>query len=924
MARDPWSSAPVLRRRDAAGVKHMRRIADDPGAAKSAGPMRLNPSSSSQASRCGRAPAPRVPRAFPLALLLTALFAVTSVAPAHAVKRIYIANDDHTDYFWSGDDAQYRTAFLSMLDYYMGRIEATATKPSDERARFNMDGSLWLWEYEHNKSASSYQRLIGHLRNGSLSMPLNTAVLCYGGMPAEAVLRSMYYAGQVERRENLRFPLVVAMENQTLPGGLASLWAGAGAKYSWRGVCGCATRTNWGSRPREIYHYTGPDGQSVCMKWNTMRQGNESIGGYAEARDPSAAVTYLDTNSQFQSSWPWDVSAAFGYGWDDMQSTTTSFENAASTMKNSNRRVIVSNQTDFFQDFLASYSSQIPTFSGSFGNEWDLYTASMGEVTADFRRQIEKLRTAEALATVASLSNPSFMNGRTAQRDSAFLAAGLYFEHDWTADGPVGRSTRAQFQRNMLKRMKDYVTNLQAAGLASLGARIPQPAGVERHVVFNPLSWTRTAAADLVSSLSATSPFFVVDLMTNTEVPSQRMSVNGQSVIRIQANDLPSVGYRVYEVRLGTGTAFPPAATVTGATMDNGIYQVTLGTSGAITSVIDHRDGNRQLVDAATGLHSLGSGSGTVQVEANGPVSTTLRVVAGGSPAHETRVTLYAGSDRIDVEGTITQNFSSNVSYASRFALTGATMRHEEVGMIAKVARAAQGGDYADQNTRTDWLSFGHYVDLSTSTRGVTMSNWDSPFFQAGNSSVTSLDGATPLVRACVGMQVDGTGLGITGQGGDSRFTHRFSFRTHTAYDGPAAMRFSLEHQNPVVATRVTGNANAPMHATHWSLVSMPSNDIVLWALKVAEDGISNGIVARVWNLADASRTLSLALPENGINQAFRTTHIETDLGPASLAGGTVQQSLARQQMATFRLIPGTSPVVDNTPPAAVRDLADQ
>jgi hypothetical protein len=68
---------------------------------------------------------------------------------------------------------------------------------------------------------------------------------------------------------------------------------------------------------------------------------------------------------------------------------------------------------------------------------------------------------------------------------------------------------------------------------------------------------------------------------------------------------------------------------------------------------------------------------------------------------------------------------------------------------------------------------------------------------------------------------------------------------------------------------------------------------------------------------------MTLSLPESGINQAFRTTHIETDIGPASLAGGAVQQSLARQQMATFRLIPGTISAVDNTPPAPIRDLTE-
>ena len=51
----------------------------------------------------------------------------------------------------------------------------------------------------------------------------------------------MYYPGQLERRYDLRFRLAVAMENQTLPYGLGALWAGAGARYSWKGVCDCAT-----------------------------------------------------------------------------------------------------------------------------------------------------------------------------------------------------------------------------------------------------------------------------------------------------------------------------------------------------------------------------------------------------------------------------------------------------------------------------------------------------------------------------------------------------------------------------------------------------------------------------------------------------------------------------------------------------------
>ncbi|NOT35417.1 MAG: glycoside hydrolase [Candidatus Eisenbacteria bacterium] len=849
-----------------------------------------------------------------------ALAIASSLAvPAIAQKRIYIANDDHTDYFWSGDAAQYRSAFLSTLDYYMNQIESTAGNISDHQARYNMDCSLWLWEYERNKSATAYQRLIGHLRTGKLSMPLNPAVLCYGAAPAEAVLRGMYYAGRIERRESLRFPLVVAMENQTLPGGVASLWAGAGAQYSWRGVCGCASQTSWGNRPREIYHFNGPDGTGVCMKWNTMRGDNEGVGGYAEARDPSAAVDYLTSNSAFLASWPWQASAAFGYGWDDMQSTTSSFVSTAQSKANASRRVIVSNEVDFFEDFLANYSSQIPTFSGSFGNEWDLYSASMGEVTADFRRHIEKLRTAESMASVVSLFDAAFMTPRTTARDLAFMAAGLYYEHDWTADGPVSRSTRAQFQRDQLTNLMNFVNPLLADATTAIGTRIAQPGGTERHFVFNPLSWTRSEAADLPSTLAQ--PLHVIDVATGFQTPSQVIGSGSTQKVRILASDVPAVGYKVFEVRSGAGQSFPAAATVSGGTIDNGLYAVTLGASGAITSVVDHKDANRQLVESGGSMHNLGSGSGSITVEQTGPVSVTLRVVAGGSPAHETRVTLFAGLDRVDVEGTITANFSSNVSYDYRFNLAGATLRHEEIGMVAKVARAAQGGDYADQNTRTDWLSFGHFADFSTASRGVTLSNWDSPFFQAGNSTVTSLDGSTPRLRACVGMQVDGTGLGIQNQGGDSRFTNRFSIRTHGAYDPAAAMKFSLEHQNPFVAARVNGTSGSPLPATSWRLLDLPSNDVLLWALKPAEEGISQGLIARVWNLAEGSRSFTLALPSNTLTSARRTTHLETDLGAVTLANGAVSGSLARQQMATYRLFPGGLVIGDVTPPAGITDL---
>lgn len=69
-------------------------------------------------------------------------------------KRLYIANDDHTDYMWTADEAKYDSAFVQMLDYYLHQIDSTKNQSADFQARFNCDGSAWLKAYKKYRSPS--------------------------------------------------------------------------------------------------------------------------------------------------------------------------------------------------------------------------------------------------------------------------------------------------------------------------------------------------------------------------------------------------------------------------------------------------------------------------------------------------------------------------------------------------------------------------------------------------------------------------------------------------------------------------------------------------------------------------------------------------------------------------------------------------
>lgn len=829
-------------------------------------------------------------------------------------KRIYLAPDDHTDLWWTASDAEYRQAFVEMLDYYLDLADTTASERPEFQSRWNCDGSYWLWTYERTKPAG-FNRLMSRVRDGHISVPLNALVVCLGGAPAEAVLRGMYYAGSLERRFNLRLPVAISMENQTLPYGLTALWAGSGARYSWKGVCACDTQVSQlGNRDREIYWHAGPDGSRVLMKWNSLLGSNESIGGYAEARNPASTVDFVDTDPGFLARYPYRVVGAFGKGWDDFKTLTDEFVQVARAKTTASRTVIVSNQVDFFNDFETSYGSQISAYGASFGNEWDTYCASLAEVSARVKRSVERLRAAEALASLVSLASPAFMAGRAAARDQAWMSLGLYWEHNF---GMVGFNPsdpkvidRIQWQRDRLADIEGYVNTLATDAAAALGGLI-RGSG-QRFFAFNPLSWTRTDVAEL--PYTGASSLRVIDLATGQETPSELDTVDGRQVLRIVAANVPPLGYKVFEIRGGPGITFSPAAQVSGAVVENEFYRLTLADRGALTSLVDKTRGNREFVRSIGGrtVNDLATGAGQLRVEHSGPVSVTLLAQASAPLSRTTRIRLLRGLRRIEIRNEIQQNFVDTYTWGFGFNLDNPDVNHEEVGAIAR-ARLQPVGHYATQNARYDWLTFNHFADMNDGSVGVTLSNADCYFMGLGNSRVDSLDVTTPQIQALVGGRVGGGGgAGLPNQGGDSYFLQRFALQTHGGYDPSAAMRFALEHQNPLVTGMVTGGSVYP--ETSSSLLTIDNPNVLLWALKPADDGIAQGLVARVWNVSAQAAGFRLSLPPFGVADARWLSHIETPLGAATRQGGALVETLAAQQIKTFALVPGALPPATVTP----------
>jgi len=841
-------------------------------------------------------------------------------------KKIYLALDDHTDFMWTANEAGYDLAFVKMLDYYLDQIDSTQSNPPDFQARFNCDGSYWMQAYQRHRSPAQFERLISAIKSGHISVPLHALINCYGGMPTEAAIRGMYYAGQIERKYDLRFRMAGTMENNTIPLGMSSIWAGSGAKYSWYGIGGYGSQMSYeyrANRRNQLYRYAGLDGSGVIMKWYIYDEKKTApLGGYAETRTaiPSkdavkeigSLIPRLDAMCDTispNSKYPFNAVAAYGYGHDDLETyLSPEFIQVAKNGTTPNRKVRVSVLEDFFKDVEKKYP-QLPSESVTYGNEWDLLSASMNETTAKMRRATEKLRGAEALATVVSLTNPHFADQLIDMRNKAWDSFGFYWEHDWTGDSKLAMTERPAWQVKLQQNLTAYTDTLLKLSIQNLGDQI-RKSEFQRFFVFNPLSWIRSDVADF--EWEGDYPVKIIDVHENKEVTSQTITKSGKKYIRFFAENIPSVGFKIFEIRKGETTPNQNTITVSGENISNKYYQLHLSPSGAIMEIIDKRFENRQLVKAKNGkyLNDLGTDDVTkgeaVVVENYGPVSVTLKAVSAFPVKHTTRVTLFANSPEIEIENSIDANFDDVKTWAFPLNLEKPTTRYEELGAVITARLETNGGNYSSQNARYDWQTFNHFADLSEENYGITVSNLDCSFFKLGESSIYSLDENASQIYALAGGRVDkkledGGYLGFPKQNGETSFHYHFVLTSHNSgFDATAAMKFSLENQNPLITGKVTGDKSASGE-TQFSLLSVSNPDVILWSVKPSEEGIDKGIILRVWNTHNKDAECTIAAAREIIS-CKNTTHIETDGAPIVPESGKIGTTIGQNRIQSFRV----------------------
>ena len=153
-----------------------------------------------------------------------------------------------------------------------------------------------------------------------------------------------------------------------------------------------------------------------------------------------------------------------------------------------------------------------------------------------------------------------------------------------------------------LKQFSQELTN----GVGAITRAMDTSANGIPVVVYNPVSKARKDVVEAKVSFPAGIPAAVRVYDPNgIEVPSQLGTIDGNSAIVLFLADVPSVGYKTYDVRpAATPCAIATGLGVTNSTIENNYYKVTLNSNGDIAGIFDKING-KELLAAPSRLELL-------------------------------------------------------------------------------------------------------------------------------------------------------------------------------------------------------------------------------------------------------------------------------------------------------------------------------
>ena len=446
-------------------------------------------------------------------------------------------------------------------------------------------------------------------------------------------------------------------------------------------------------------------------------------------------------------------------------------------------------------------------------------------------------------------------------------------------------------------------------------------------VVYNPVAASRREPVEAAVEFPVRAPagVMVIDHATGRPVPSQILSSSGRTARILFMADVPSVGFKVFEVLPAAARRTAPASSslsITTSTLQNARYAVKVDANGDVSSIFDKEAGT-ELLKAPIRLQLLKDASERwpaweilydsvaaapktmfgvehnepPRVVENGPVRVTLETVriAAGSVLTQ-RVSLTEGGDRVEIANDLDWK-SFGMMLKASFPLT-ATSRQATydlgLGTIQRGNNEPDRYEVPGQQWADLTDSSGRY---GTAILNDSKYGWDKP----DDNTLRLTLVRTPLPAKAFAYQ-------SSNDIGHHRFTYAVGGHKGTWREGEVPRRAMALNQR-LVAFQTTPHGGPLGPWISWLTTADSTAEFDVRAVKKAEDG--DEIVLRLQELVGrpGRATIALGVPITG---AREMTAAEESIRPLGVSNGRVSIDLGRYQSRTIAVMlqPGPRPAV--------------
>jgi alpha-mannosidase len=345
---------------------------------------------------------------------------------------------------------------------------------------------------------------------------------------------------------------------------------------------------------------------------------------------------------------------------------------------------------------------------------------------------------------------------------------------------------------------------------------------------------------------------------------------------------------------------------VTGTTLENEFYKVTVDpVTGAVSGILDKQAG-RELVDqeavhtvnqlvardTATGRLETAA-SAEVRVGETGPILGSLVVTtsAFGCPQVTQEIVLYHGIRRVEFRNRILKDSTPcmEVYIAFPFKVENPRFAFESSNAVMKPFENQFPG------SNTNYYAMQHWADVSDGDFGIAFSALESHMIELGgmwplyvsqaHHGVDPHDYGSPFVQPnqmtkghMYSLAIDSNFRTNFEPAQQAEVLLRYAIASHAGdWTGGAPRELGWSFANPVMASLVDMREEAQgKRAPSGSFCSIDKSNVVLSALKRAEDG--DGIVARLIETGGVDTDVTLTLPTVAIREAMRANLGEEDV----------------------------------------------